>query len=34
MQITNRLAAAQAAEEKDDDKVKDIKMTGVEYAAI
>ena len=33
MQITSRLAAAQAEEEKDEG-VKDIKMSGVEYAAI
>ena len=33
MQITSRLAAAQAEEEKDEGH-KDIKMSGVEYAAI
>lgn len=34
MHITARLAASQAAEEKENNQGKDIKMAGVEYAAI
>ena len=34
MNITARLAASQAEEEKDQDGGKDIKMSGVEYASI
>ena len=34
MQITERLQKDLEAQDKDDDKHKDIKMTGVEYAGI